>query len=72
MTGPEHYAEAERIMTEQTVTWGGREQNLGFPEAMTMAQLHATLALAAATAVNSPADKQSWAAAAGIPIDTPS
>lgn len=38
MSGPEHYKEAERLLT------------LGMPEAERRAQVHATLALAAATA----------------------
>jgi RNA polymerase sigma-70 factor, ECF subfamily len=47
-TGPDHYREAERIMTEMTLISGGKTQELGFPEAMAMAQVHATLALAVA------------------------
>ena len=49
MTGPEHYREAERIMTELTATVSGEVTELGFPEAMALAQVHAILALAAAT-----------------------
>ena len=52
MTGPEHYREAERIMTEMTATVSGEVMELGFPEAMALAQVHATLALAAATGVH--------------------
>jgi D-aminopeptidase len=52
MTGQAHYKEAERIMTEMTATVSGEVVELGFPEAMAMAQVHATLALAAATGVH--------------------
>jgi hypothetical protein len=49
MTGPEHYAAAERCLE------GGYEMD------MAAAQVHATLALAAATATNlSLADYQAW------------
>ena len=53
MTGPEHYREAERIMREMTFVDRGKTQELGFPEAMAVAQVHAILALAAATGVAS-------------------
>ncbi len=48
MTGPEHHREAERIMTELTLVESGEAQELAFPEAMAIAQVHATLAVAAA------------------------
>lgn len=40
MTGPEHYREAERLIRDARI-----------PEDLTQAQVHATLALAAATAM---------------------
>jgi hypothetical protein len=45
MTGPEHYAEAERLLRIAT-----DEDHL--PETMAAAQVHATLALAAAYGMN--------------------
>ena len=49
MTGPQHYKEAERIV-ERVATW-----THGDPSALIAeAQVHATLALAAATAVVDP------------------
>ncbi|MFJ3601842.1 hypothetical protein ACIPVA_03505 [Streptomyces anulatus] len=58
MTGPEHYREAERLLKDECRT----------APSIADAQVHATLALAAATAlppgVNSPA-RTAWASAAG-------
>lgn len=45
MTGPQHYKEAERILAGDA-----REEGLEPYEAFALAQVHATLALAAATA----------------------
>ena len=62
MTGPEHYAEAERLLTladrhAKGVTYA-REWTL----TLTAAQVHATLALAAATAVGTVGpDLHAWA-----------
>ncbi|MET9704892.1 hypothetical protein [Streptomyces griseus] len=56
MTGPEHYREAERLLKDEYRT----------AQSIADAQVHATLALAAATAlppgVNSPA-RGAWVAA---------
>jgi len=52
MTGPEHYREAERILAERTATQGSRA-TLTLPECAALAQVHAILALAAATSVSS-------------------
>ena len=73
MTGPEHYREAERLMTLLHMpTWDDRKGDAadGFgPETLLQAsQVHATLALAAATALNAPhpdagltqADWEAW------------
>jgi hypothetical protein len=65
MNGPQHYREAERIMTELTLIQDGKTQEVGFPEAMALAQVHATLALAAAVAVKTTAAEDAWAEAAG-------
>ena len=60
MTGPEHYREAERLLSEASFTGGVTEQPVtrdGLPRTpgahaalIARAQVHATLALAAATA----------------------
>jgi hypothetical protein len=65
MTGPDHFREAERIMTEMTFTQDGETRQLAFPEAMSMAQVHAILALAAATAQGGTVDARAWAVVAG-------
>ncbi|MFI6510050.1 hypothetical protein ACIBCT_20795 [Streptosporangium sp. NPDC050855] len=52
MNGPDHYREAERLLTEAEDAPQGASVGLYFLGA---AQVHATLALAAATAVCSPA-----------------
>lgn len=52
MTGPEHYALAEKLLagTRKKDPWGDWRSELSAPEAVARAQVHATLALAAATA----------------------
>lgn len=65
MDGPQHYSEAERIMTELSVIRDGVVQAVDFPEAVAAAQVHATLALAAAVAVKTTAAEDSWTAVAG-------
>ena len=68
MTGPEHYREAERIMREMTIIEDGRVQEVALPEAMAAAQVHAILALAAATGVEATgAGGRAWAEVAGAP-----
>ena len=67
MTGPEHYKEAERILAPKEVD-GGYSWSTS-PADMSRAQIHATLALAAATALRVPGglpdkDWQAWYAAA--------
>ena len=61
MTGPEHYREAERLMAEINPEWQ--------PEYVTVntskAQVHALLALAAATALHGVIDHQHWFEAMG-------
>ena len=53
MTGPEHYAKAERMLGDR---------NLNLPGVIAAAQAHATLALAAATALSGTPwhDEQAW------------
>jgi hypothetical protein len=51
MTGPEHYLEAERLITEGVYDEDGEEEL--FERDIALAQVHATLALAAATAMGS-------------------
>jgi len=65
MDGPQHYREAERIITELTYIQGGEEHELGFPEAMALAQVHATLAVAAASVPARPAASADWTAVLG-------
>lgn len=65
MTGPEHYKEAERLVGSRTVTsMSGRETYQAPPttDGILQAQVHATLALAAATAVVAD-DEIDWRAA---------
>jgi hypothetical protein len=73
MTGPEHWSEAELLLNEDSCEYGCPHS--GCPHEMRLiarAQVHATLALAAATAGGSrmrPEDRRAWdyAAAATSP-----
>jgi len=62
MTGPEHYLRAEELLSGLSTTHPD-------PENITTAQVHATLALAAATALSSDfrshAETGAWRQAAG-------
>jgi hypothetical protein len=73
-TGPEHYQRAERLLAPAL---DGRHPT---PEEVARAQVHATLALAAATAMAAsgtagiggtmdPADFQAWDSVCGTPIN---
>ena len=64
MTGPEHYREAERLLDEAADT----STNEAEAAIATRAQAHATLALAAATAVKSPTDGHAWVEVAGTKL----
>jgi hypothetical protein len=72
MTGPEHYRAAEMLLAaaDQIAEQGG---DMG--EMLAAAQVHATLALAAATAMGSAKDGMprvdfvAWDKAAGVPLD---
>jgi hypothetical protein len=67
VTGPDHYREAERLLTELvSINPGGGEMHRASEVALAAAQVHATLALAAASAVGtSAAESRAWADAAG-------
>lgn len=74
MTGPEHYAEAERLIEEANHV--GHEDAARGDGIIAAAHVHATLALAAATALN---DHDSgtplpewhhWRVAAGYPAES--
>ena len=65
MTGPDHFREAETLARR-----AGGLLNAGDPEGLASVwaaagQVHATLALAAATAVRTPNDERAWRDAAG-------
>ncbi|MFJ7067537.1 hypothetical protein [Streptomyces sp. NPDC101115] len=76
MTGPEHYVEAERLLADAS-TDGAEGTYFVRPENLAAAQVHATLALAAATAMGAPVesdgasgmpprDAHGWWVAAGV------
>ena len=65
MTGPEHYTEAERLLTLAGRHSSGATYGPEWTLTLTAAQVHATLALAAATAVGAAGpDSREWADAA--------
>jgi hypothetical protein len=74
MTGPEHYREAERLLAMQDVA--DKLPHADIAMIQQQAQVHATLALAAATALNdypegAPlADLLAWRTAAATPADS--
>ncbi len=62
MTGPEHYAEAERLLTLADRHARGVTHAQEWTLTLTAAQVHATLALAAATAIGAAGpDHHAWA-----------
>ena len=62
MTGPEHYAEAERLLALAGRHSSGATYGPEWALTLTAAQVHATLALAAATAVGTAGpDGHAWA-----------
>ncbi len=84
MTGPEHYREAEWLIAQVTETsnYSGHRVLVAseYPgdsaaEVLALAQVHATLALAAAQAMTpgtrsvNTAERRAWAAAAETPAD---
>ena len=67
MTGPQHFREAERLLRAAR---DGAASSAAVTEMQQAAQVHATLALAAATALGRyeqlpAADRKAWLAAAG-------
>ena len=67
MTGPEHYAEAERLLTLADRHSSGVTYAPEWMLTLTAAQVHATLALAAATAVGTAGpDVHAWADVAAV------
>ena len=54
MNGPEHYRAAEQLLAniQSALASDGSDADLGIPEWSAIAQVHATLALAAATALS--------------------
>jgi hypothetical protein len=79
MTGPEHYREAERLQRHAAELAGSFEGARAASEAerdhraavLADAQVHATLALAAALGLSAhlePAETRAWRAAAATPV----
>ena len=65
MTGPDHYQEAQEIIT-QVLTGNYDTSRYSDADLLAMAQVHATLAAAAATAIGSrPSEERSWLDVAG-------
>ncbi|MGW0131942.1 hypothetical protein [Streptomyces sp. NPDC003299] len=64
MTGPEHYREAERLAQSLKTPNGAIYIEPGNEQVSAIAQVHATLALAAATAMGAPVDGE---ADSGLP-----
>ncbi|MFE6868364.1 hypothetical protein ACFVFS_17580 [Kitasatospora sp. NPDC057692] len=74
MTGPEHYREAEALLSEASRNFLRGDDPM---PALVTAQAHATLALAAATALSSSqedgmglADYEAWYATASVNVTT--
>jgi hypothetical protein len=71
-TGPEHFREAENLAATAMNHGFGDEH---CRDLLAAAQVHATLALAAATAMSgtkngmAPVDFKAWDAVAGVPMD---
>jgi hypothetical protein len=68
MSGPEHYREAEKLLgnIRLAIAADGPEAEGGIPEWTAIAQVHATLALAAATALGA-LHAEGWADVAAAP-----
>ena len=68
MTGPEHYIAAEELLEDV----GHARDEDDAARGLRIAQVHATLALAAVTAVGTrDIDNQAWVAAAGTKLSRP-
>jgi hypothetical protein len=59
MTGPGHYQRAEELIPVAQELMDNQQDGLAAP-VLAMAQAHATLALAAATALSLPSVNQTW------------
>lgn len=73
MTGPEHYLEAERLLAgAQNVMEVAPIDGLTNTECATLAQVHATLALVAATALSpyGEDEPQAWVRVCAVPTDS--
>ena len=71
MTGPEHYAEAERLLALADRHAKGVTYEQKWTLTLTAAQVHATLAVAAATAVSTAGpDGHAWADVAATRLST--
>ena len=71
MTGPEHYREAERLLTEREFAFPSGRETRTFEETMAAAQVHATLAAAAAAALGaSGAEGRAWRDITGTKFTT--
>ncbi len=67
MTGSEHYAAAEELLVDARLTQDEDAADRGLR--LAIAQIHATLALAAATALGSDSlDLRAWREAAGTKV----
>lgn len=71
MTGPDHYQQAETAISQANHEIQRHQDHDAASSYLALAQVHATLALAAATALPSvrmlsAADFKAWAAAAGL------
>jgi hypothetical protein len=72
MTGPEHYAEAERLLAVADSDNAGAGYGQEWTPTLSAAQVHATLALAAATAVGTAGpDRHAWADVAAEKLSAP-
>ena len=69
MTGPAHYNRAEQLLDEVERNFDQRgDVPERFRGKLAAAQVHAALALAAATALDSPVDARGWADVAGTKL----
>jgi hypothetical protein len=72
MTGPDHYAEAERLLALAERHSSGATYGPEWTLTLAAAQVHATLALAAATAGGTAGpDSRAWADAARLSVSMP-
>lgn len=69
MNGPEHYAEAERIVDSASLAPNPRDQHV----LLAAAQVHATLALVAAASETTyrAGDRERWAPVLAVNDETP-